>query len=75
VLDREVAAAVAVENPKGLGVLLTRRDARAFTVEASRETAAGTVLERDLPPEAGPLSVAMRESPQVARSESPFLAR
>jgi hypothetical protein len=48
VLDREVATAMAVAYPQGLGVLLTRHDARTFTLEASPEVPAGTVSERDL---------------------------
>ncbi|WP_334173206.1 hypothetical protein [Sinomonas sp.] len=47
-LDREAEAAVAAASRLGTGVLVTRLDARTFTVEASREAPPGLIHERDL---------------------------
>ncbi|MGT2462903.1 hypothetical protein [Sinomonas atrocyanea] len=47
-LDREAAAAMAIAERYGQGLVVTRHDGHAFTVESSPDVAAGTVEERDL---------------------------
>jgi hypothetical protein len=47
-LDREAAAAIAAASRLGVGVVVTRHDARTFTVEASSEAPPGSIHERDL---------------------------
>ncbi|MGT2464238.1 hypothetical protein [Sinomonas atrocyanea] len=47
-LDKEAAAAIAAAGRLGIGVVVTRHDARTFTVEASSEAPAGSIHERDL---------------------------
>ncbi|MGT2464091.1 hypothetical protein [Sinomonas atrocyanea] len=48
VLDKEADAAIAAAACLGTGVVVTRHDARTFTVEASREAPPGLIHERDL---------------------------
>lgn len=48
ILDRETAAAIAAATRLGTGLVVTRHDARTFTVAASPEVPPGLIHERDL---------------------------
>jgi hypothetical protein len=47
-LGREAARAMAVARPQGAGLIVTRHDARTFTVEMSPAVPPGVIHEKDL---------------------------